>query len=193
MNVILTAGMATRMGDAAPHGCKALVEFRGRPMIEWQFDVLGEATIVCRSEHVPYLQHYGPLVTDDTGFGPAHALLRATRATVGESTTVVYADSFFTALPAGEAWCATNYAWGPRLWDVVTGSHVYSLYVGEHERLEVCTGMYRFPDREPLVARLRRLYDGMGLGPAVNATELPFVLVESWKDVGTAEALAAAR
>lgn len=196
-SVILTAGNSTRMGEHAPEGCKALVQFRGRPMIEWQLEELGPATIVCQTRHAGLLEDYGYIVTDDSLEGPAHALARGLHMTEGP-VTVAYADTFWCEdLPEGDAWCGIGIvppSVPTRVWDVVRSEWVYPMEVLKGVGARVCIGLYRFPD----AAELRREltyhgHDGKGLAYAVNALQLPFVEIGSWLDVGTKEALDVAR
>lgn len=194
-NIVLTAGRALRMGHLAPDGCKALVQFRGRPMIEWQLDVLGEATIVCRSQHARQLSKYGPVIPDDTTRGPAFALNAALHAPVDGPVTVVYADSFFDVLPSDDDWCGIGYGHGGRSWDVIRGNSIVYEEVPEGAEATVCVGMYRFADPWRLVRRVvgicARGTGSAGMPPILSGYPVPFVHIPSWRDVGTPEALAA--
>lgn len=194
-NIILTAGMAKRMGELAPDGCKALVEFRGRPMIEWQLDVLGEATIVCRSQHARRLARYGRVVPDDTTRGPAFALDAALGSRVDGPVTVVYADSFFDVLPSGDEWCGIGFGHGGRSWDVIKGNTIVYEEVPEGREALVCVGVYRFGDPWRLVRRVVTICSGCtnvaGMPPVLSGYPVPHVIIPSWQDVGTPEALAA--
>ena len=193
MNVILSAGKASRLGELAPGGCKALTVVRGRPIIEWQLDVLGEATIVCRSEHVELLGEYGPTVVNDHGRGSADAL-RSFLSTPREGpVTVVYADSFFRGLPAGEDWVGVADVNGGRSWDLVykDGSVAYN-HLPEGSSGRACVGVYRFSDSYQLALTVSFLTAllffsdrELGMAPVVNNTPgLRFVDIPSWRDVG---------
>lgn len=193
MNVIITAGSASRLGKLAPHGCKALVKFRGKPIVEWQLERLGKATIVCQTQHVQYLKQYGHLVIDDSLEGPAHALYRALDL-VDEPVTVAYADTFWEEdLPDLDAWCGVAPEPGQpgHFWDVVHNDVVYTTQlVKEGEQATVCVGLYRFFDPHLLRVRLFRFaHCGAGLAHIVNTLNPPFVPIESWQDLGTPEAL----
>lgn len=195
-SVILTAGNATRMGDMAPDGCKALVEFRGRPIIEWQIEQLGESIIVCQTRHAPVLEQYGYIVTDDSLEGPAHALQRGLHMVDGP-VVVAYSDTFWEEdLPEGEAWCGVaqlSPAAPSRVWDVVRSEWVYPMEVFKGVGAHVCVGLYRFEDAHELRKQLvHHGHDGAGLAYAVNALQTPFVEVKTWRDIGTREALDAA-
>lgn len=187
MNVILTAGLGTRMGDLAPDGCKSLTMVDGRPAIEWQLGVLGEATIVCRGRHKHILEQYGPVIVDDSLCGPVFALNAALPA--DGPITVVYADSLFTALPHGDEWCGVAEASGPRSWDVVDYDEeammpmVRHRWVSREETARVCTGIYRFGE-------LRKISE-LSMPEMLNRRRTPMVEISSWRDVGTPEALAA--
>lgn len=195
-NIVLTAGRARRMGDLAPGGCKSLVELRGRPMIEWQLDVLGDAIIVCRSEHARALSKYGRVVPDDTNRGPAFALDAALGSRVDGPVTVVYADSFFDVLPSGDEWCGIGHGHGGRAWDVIKGTSIAYEEVPEGREALVCVGLYRFGDPWRLVRRVVTICSGhtntAGMPPVLSGYPLPQVFIPSWRDVGTPEALAVA-
>lgn len=194
-NIILTAGATSRMGDLAPDGCKALVSLHGRPVIEYQLEQLGEATIVCLTKHAPLLEQYGRLVTDDSLEGPAHALLRGLHFTEGP-VTVAYADTFWDEeLPDFDYWCGIAFvppSLPSRLWDVVQKGRVYTAQE-PYQNSPVCIGLYRFPDAHELRRHLLlRHHDGAGLAHSVNQMELPFIEIPTWLDTGTPEALALA-
>lgn len=197
--IILTAGKATRCGAYAPDGCKALVELNGRPIIEWQIDVLGaDPIIVCRGEHASLLARYGQVVTNDAGHGAADALATAL-AHVTEDVVVAYADTFFTDLPAGTDWVGVAEAAGGRSWDVVRDHFVAYEHVPDGWIAKVAVGLYAFsdPDRvahicERQVMRSMWSRRECGLGPVLNDYTLwREVPVPSWRDVGTVEAIEA--
>lgn len=197
MNVVLAAGRASRLGDLAPHGCKALTPVAGRPIIEWHLDALGDATIVCRSEHATLLTGYGRTVVDDSLGGAALALRAALRERVDEPVTVVFADSFFTDLPDGDHWCGVAPVGGGRSWDLVySDGHVAYAPLPAGMTGRACVGLYRFAD--PWVLALRcefvsaYLSGEVGMAPIVNNIPgLAFPVVASWQDVGDPDALAA--
>lgn len=199
MNVILTAGASSRMGDLAPHGCKALTPLHGRPIIEWQLDVIGGAAIVCRSEHRELLRKYGRVIVNDDQRGAADALRSAMQEPSDGPVTVVYADSFFTELPEGDAWVGVQYVDGGRCWDLVySDGHCDYAPLPAGMKGRACVGLYRFPDPWTLALRvthvtsyLHRQAD-IGMAPIVNNYPgLAFMDVPSWHDVGTPEALQA--
>lgn len=204
--VILTAGKATRVGELAPHGCKALVDLNGRPTIGWQIDALFKADllkeeplIVCRSEHVDLLKDLGRPIVNDRGFGAADALASALPYCDGR-TLVAYADTFFTEVPRESGdWVGTSRALGGRSWDVIRDGYVTYERVPAAWTAMVCVGLYSFTDPERLVEIIERLttkhilsQPEMGLAPVLNVYR-PWrqVDIASWKDVGTAEAIAA--
>jgi hypothetical protein len=180
MNVILTAGLATRMGDRAPGGCKALAMVDGRPAIEHQLELLGNATIVCRTPHARRLEQYGRVVIHDWLGGPALALRAALAVLQGHATvTVLYADTLLKDLPEGRSWCATAWTDETREWDLVVGDSV----VRRRGPGEACVGAYRFDDPW-LVASLIDVVGAGQLGPVVNLMQPRFVQVEGWRDIG---------
>lgn len=199
-NIILTAGLATRLGPLAPHGCKALVPVAGRPIIEWQLDVLGDARIVCRSEHAPLLAKYGPTVTDDRAAGPLSALVAGLKQPVEGPVTVVYADTWFSALPFGDAWVGVQRALCDRWWDVYDPPVIYR-EPRPNEWATVCVGVYRFPDGWALATKAHWMLgccwqqtmdwnrNKPGLSGLVNQFQLPPAVVDSWLDVGDPDAL----
>lgn len=192
-NLINTGGKATRLDGIAPYGCKALTPINGRPIIEWQLDVLGEATIVCRSFHLAHLKKYGPCFADDAGVGPAGALLAAPLS--DEPVTVVYADSYFEALPDGDAWVGVNPVEGGRWWDLVySDGHCDYAPLPAGMTGRACVGLYRFPDGRRLESKARAVLAGacgpVGMAPIVNNWPgLSVVEIPSWRDVGDPQAL----
>lgn len=201
--VILTAGKATRAGQYAPNGCKALVSLDGKPVIEWQLDVLGsldgEPIIVCRSEHEPLLRRYGRTVINDRGRGAGDALASAL-AVAAEPIVVAYADTFFTELPDGTDWCGVALAHGGRSWYVVSPQHTVAyLNVPADEVALVGVGLFAFSDIDRLQAITGRFgtewrWRGQewGLDVVLNAYETwRAVAVPSWQDVGSSEAIEA--
>jgi hypothetical protein len=206
MNVILTAGRATRLGALAPDGCKSLVELDGDPIIEWQMDALEDErpTIVCRTEHAARLSIYGPVVVDDSLAGPAHALYSVLaqlryQDLEGDAITVVYADSFFTVLPDLPDFCGIQTVKGGRSWDLLShddegwGNVTYH-YISKHQWGTACVGLYRFSDHEKLARHLRSaLYLNTretGMAQVVNSYRPPFITIPSWQDAGDPSALA---
>lgn len=193
--VILTAGKATRAGHYAPAGCKALVVLAGRPVIEWQLDVLadlGEPVIVCRTEHAHLLSEYGEIVTNDDGRGAADALASALTCSFANGAVVAYADTWFDTLPDGEDWMGVWPADGGRSWYVVNphGTLTYRP-VPAGETALVGIGLFHFAD----VDRLRTITDRFGtewrwhgtewgLDVVANSYGLTPVPVPSWRDVG---------
>lgn len=197
MKVILTAGAATRLDGVAPHGCKALTPVKGRPIIEHQLDVLGDARIVCRAFHAPLLKKYGEVVVNDDMRGPADALLSALFHYESGPVTVVYADSYFTDLPAGDGWVGVNPVQGGRSWDLVyEDGHCEYAPLPKGMTGNACVGLYRFPDVRTLTLKLTYLsvyqwVQELGMAPVVNNWPgLDYVPVPSWRDVGDVEALA---
>lgn len=197
--VILTAGKATRAGEYAPDGCKALVPLDGKPVIEWQLDVLGgDPIIVCRSEHAASLNRYGQVVVNDAGRGAADALASAVEVT-DEPIVVAYADTFFDALPDGTDWVGVSQAEGGRSWYVLRDGYVAYEHVAAGWTAKVGVGLFAFSDT-PRVKRildviLRRAALGrseVGLDRLLN-TYQPWREVEipSWRDVGSVEAIEA--
>lgn len=201
-SIILTAGRATRAGELAPDGCKALVEVGGNPMIKWQCDALadGDPIIVCRSEHVDMLKDYGQTVVNDRGRGAADALASALPLVDGP-VIVAYADTFFLGddIPEGTDWVGVADADGGRRWDVVRDHYVAYEHVAEGWVARVCVGLYAFSDPrrlgkiiEHLTLRHAVTQPEMGLAPALNIYN-PWreVHIPSWQDVGSVEAIKA--
>ena len=201
-SVILTAGKATRAGHYAPDGCKALVPLDGRPVLEWQLDVLGgDPLIVCRSEHAPLLEKYGEVVTNDACRGAGDALNSALRV-VDEPIVVAYADTYFDAIPDGTDWVGVSEAKGGRRWYVILDLHdgrswVVYRDVPADQEVTVGVGLFAFSD----VDRLRDITSKFGTEHLWRGTEwgLDVVLnryrcwtpvpIPSWRDVGDADAI----
>lgn len=194
MNIIITTGKAARLGALAPHSCKSLTMVAGRPIIEWQLDVLGDATILCRSDHADLLSRYGRVVVNDSLSGPA-GVLRSVRPVTSGQVTVVYADSWFSMLPGGDSWVGVKQVQGGRSWDVV-GATVEYRHVPEGASTVACVGIYRFPDHQQLNATVNELaartMTPVGMAPVVNRLRPPAVMIDSWMDVGDPAALASA-
>lgn len=190
MNLILTAGRATRLADVAPRGCKALTPVNGRPIIEWQLDVLGEATIIARPEHRHLLEKYGEVACTGEGGGPVGALYYGWEP--DGPVTIVYADSFFSALPDGPDWVGVGVAGPGRKWDVVHNGKVS--YREPNKQAVVCVGAYRFDNPLWLDAAVehawKRRTGEVGMAEIVNRHPSPtFAPVGSWLDVGDPQAL----
>lgn len=201
--IILTAGNATRAGDRAPHGCKALVPLQGVPIIEWQLaalkraGVLEKPVIVCRSEHVELLDRYGFVVPNDEGNGAAGALHSAA-AFIDQSVIVAYADTFFTDVPRETDWMGVAKAKGGRKWYVLhhDGDLDWLRYedVPAGETVRVGVGLFHFYDHE----RLRRILDlvmddsagEVGMDKVANGYLLLRPrLISTWQDVGDVAAI----
>lgn len=190
MNLLLTAGRASRLGDKAPHRCKALTPLAGRPIIEWQLDVLGSATIVCRTEHADLLRQYGPVVTDDEARGPGHSLGVGLRAVDDDPVLVVYADTFFDRIPEGSDWVGVGLGHAGRSWDRVwPGGAVH--YEFCTEPVVACVGLYAFSDTR----WVRRKVDSLsgyfhskkewGMPPVLNAyRNHRYEPIPGWQDIG---------
>lgn len=201
--VLLSAGKATRLGDRAPQGCKALVEVGGETMLgHWRKRFSADDfLVVCRSEHQDAMDDAGVRsVVCDTGGGPAAALAAALPYCSGP-TTVIYADTWSSHLPEADAFCGVAAASGGRNWDVVEDGLVAYRHVEVGEVALVAVGLYRFPELGPLrvaigKARSMAAFLGdseAGLADVVNHLDIPFVPVVGWRDVGTPDALDAWR
>lgn len=194
--LLLSAGRASRLGDMAPGGCKAMTVVGGRTMIDWWGDLLGgRPTVVCRSEHLPVVPDDVDTVICDEGGGPAVALASALPACdLAEPITVGFADTWLQRLPEGPAWCAVAAADPGRAWDVVDDGIVW--YGDPGETSLVCVGAYRFAEHHRLAqacaVAIGDAYVRRGeapMGAVVNAYGLPFVSVPCWQDVGDPGAL----
>ena len=199
MNLLLTAGLATRLGDRAPSRCKALTPLGGRPIIEWQLDVLGDVTIVCRSEHADLLSKYGPVVTDDEARGPGHSLSVGLRHVPDEPTLVVYADTFFKQIPEGSDWIGVGLGEPGRAWDRMWPGGAVS-YQHCDEPVVACVGLYSFADTPRLKEKVDQLSGFFwakrewGLAPIVNAYKtVRFAPIPGWQDIGEIPSLDAWR
>lgn len=185
MNLVLTAGLASRMGDRAPAGCKALADVDGRPAIEHHLDLLGSATIVCRRPHVEKLRRYGPTVVDDSLGGPASALCAALRVERQDGpVTVLYADTLVAELPKAKAWCLVARTSEDRQWDLWADGVVVPGRPSGSQL--VCVGAYRFPDASELALAaedLLAVQRPAGLGPLVNHLRVPPCPTDSWRNV----------
>lgn len=194
--LMLSAGEATRLGDLAPGGCKAMTVVGGRTMIDWWTELAGETpTVVCRSSHLAVIDDTVPTVVCDDGGGAARALNAGlTACKPDEPVTVVYADTFVSVVPNGSEWCAVDAAQGGRAWDIVEDGLVYYGDLPPEEMALVCVGLYRFAETDRLdvaVTHALAQADGeVGMADVVNFYGLPFVPVAGWQDVGDPEALA---
>ena len=199
--VLLSAGNATRLGPAAPGGCKALVEVGGRTMLDWWWEVGDDddLLVVVRSEHVelcPALEGVRYAVCDEGG-GPARALAHVLPLLNEGPITVAYADTWLPGLPRGEEWCGVAAARGGRRWDVVEDGLLAYRDVDLGEVALVAVGAYRFGARWRLELaldhelRLAPPDAEVGLADVVNDLGLPLVPVQGWRDVGDRDALAA--
>jgi hypothetical protein len=185
-NLICTAGKATRLGKLA-----------GRPIIEWQLDVLGSATIICSPEHEPALRKYGPCVTG-VWSGVGASIADALHVVPDGPFTVVYGDTLFDTLPEGSDWIGVSEAKGGRSWDVVTRRAMVDEFCVSYDHVPpevtktVCVGLYSLAD----IQRARRCFDFFtgqhaisgrpwGMGPVLNHYR-SFRLedIPSWRDVG---------
>lgn len=181
MNIINTAGRATRLDGYAPYGCKALLEVGGKPMIEWQLDVLGEATIVCRPEHAALLRGYGPVAVDGLDLGPASCLSAVPP--FDGPVTVVYADTWFDALPEGSDWVGVGTGAPGRAWDVIDPDGKVR-YREPSEVATVAVGLYAFADGRRAAAA-QRAENAASMAAVLNAYgSWRAVPVPSWRDVG---------
>lgn len=179
MNLITTAGGATRLGDLAPHGCKSLLPVGGKPMIEWQLDVLGEATIVCRPEHASLLDGYGPVRVDGLDLGPASCLAFAPDGPV----TVVYADTWFDSLPDGSDWVGVGSGGPGRAWDVIDPDGKVR-YREPKDVATVAVGLYAFADGARAAAA-QRAENAASMAAVLNVyAPWRAVPIPSWRDVG---------
>ena len=196
--VLLSAGRASRLGDRAPGGCKALLDVGGRTMLDWWTDLAPDGlVVVVRSEHVDLLPDGVSRVVCDQGGGPAQALAAALVACDGDSpVTVAYADTWLPGLPPGDEWCAVAAAKGGRRWDVAEEGLLAYRDVDLGEVALVAVGAYRFGARWRLELaldfELRQAPPDaeVGLAEVVNDLGLPFVPVLGWQDVGDETALA---
>lgn len=203
-NIICTGGYATRLGPLAPGGCKALTMVKGRPVLEWQLDVLGDAVIICRPDHQELLSGYGRCKTGMwSGVGPSIA--DTLHELADEPVTIIYGDTLLSEVPAGSDWVGVSDAPGGRSWDVVHPSpmvgvnQVYYDFVPETRTARVCVGVYSFAD----TPRVRGIFDflqgmyaaegrGWGMGRVLNHYRtLDWVDIPSWRDVGSVEAVMA--
>lgn len=187
--IINAAGRASRLAGYAPYGCKALLEVGGTPMIEWQLDVVGSATIVCRPEHADLLRRYGPVAVDANDLGPASCLTAVPESVTAGPVTVVYADSWFSSLPAGSDWVGVaEVADRARSWDVVDDDGWVS-YRDPKGPARVCVGVYSFSNGDlirALVASSGARPVGMAdvLAPYQATHPVEFVEMADWQDVG---------
>jgi GTP:adenosylcobinamide-phosphate guanylyltransferase len=194
--VVLAAGRATRLGGA----CKALIEVGGRPMVDWQRDVLGDPVVVCRREHFNGLNRPGVRpVTHSRDDGPAGALAAALDYLEPGPVVVAFADTWFRTLPAGHNWIGAAAApWGGRRWDVCDTKGVHNLYARPGTHPLVCIGLYCFSDQALLGRTLARFLPShvgeVGMAPVINAYSndrpMHLVPIPDWQDVGDPEAIA---
>lgn len=201
--VLLAAGKATRLGQLAPHGCKALVKVGGETMLDhWRGHFGDELLVVCRSEHADLLPDDVRRVTCDTGGGPAVALAAALPQCGQGPTTVAYADTWVKYLPEGHEWCAVGAGAGGRSWDVVEDGLLAYRYVDFGEAALVGIGLFRFAelwrlelalDHEIRFAGVHAPGIEIGLADVANALNLPLAPALGWQDVGDPAALAAWR
>lgn len=204
--LILSAGKATRMGDAAPDGVKALVKVGGRTMIDRQ------AELVAERGWVPTLVTSTPV---DAGVenivvgphaGPGHALALAcqqVKVALGRPVLVVYADTLWDAgeLPGIGDWIGTStivpsYA---RRWDVLSRATGKVAYRYAQPGEKVCIGLYSFRYLRTVQAAAElavRASSGGEVGMADVLAyyhhQVPAHRINGWVDVGDAEALARA-
>lgn len=202
--LLLSAGKATRLGDDAPGGCKALAVVGGKTMLGWWLDFDPTLTLVCRSEHVPHLPTgLVDTITCDSGGGAAVAVQEALPFADGP-VTVAYADTWVPAdcVPRGQDWCAVAAAAGGRRWDVVEGGLVAYTDVPAGDAALVCIGLYRFNDTPALakalteaivLARLEGREAGMADVVNIYGDGLSFRPVLGWQDVGDPHALSSWR
>jgi hypothetical protein len=201
--LLLSAGNATRLGDAAPGGCKALTPVGGKTMLGWWLDIDPGLTLICRTEHVPQL--YSGLVevfTCDDGGGPAKAVAKALPYCDGP-ITVAYADTWVAvnSMPLGVDWCGVAAAAGGRNWDVLEDGLMAYRHVEAGDVALVGIGLYRFADVDRLGKALDEAIDmanelgnaEAGMADVVNIYGCSFRPVLGWQDVGDAHALAAWR
>lgn len=195
--LLLSAGNATRLGERAPGGCKAMTEVGGRTIIDWWSDVDPGLQVVCRREHAGVLPTAANPVYCDDGGGAAVAV-KAALPTEGP-VTVVYADTWLPSwqVPKGVDWCAVAAASGGRKWDVVEDGLVAYRDVEPGEAALVCIGLYRFADVDRLEWALQeaigmaQFFGGgeAGMADVVNAYGCTFRPVVGWQDVGDPRAL----
>lgn len=193
--LLLSAGQATRLGDIAPAGCKAMTIVGGLTMIDWWSARLGgRPTVVCRGEHLSVIPDDVDTIVCDEGGGPARALAKALPLCApDEPVTVAYADTWLRSIPDSPEWCLVAAAPGGRAWDIVEDGFVSYADVPADETALVCVGAYRFaePDRLEVAVddALRRNEGDVGMGEVINRYGLPFLPADAWQDVGDRQAL----
>lgn len=195
--LLLSAGKATRLGDRAPKGCKALNEVDGQTMLDHWLSHDPDTVIACAPEHVTALPSGVDVVIVQGGGGPA-AALREALPYADFPVTVAYADTWVKAVPDAEEFCGIAAAKGGRRWDVHHDSCITYRYVAPDVAALVCIGLYRFADHDRLAKALDVAIEMAGDGEAgmadvVNVYGLPFVPVLGWQDVGDPAALEAWR
>ncbi len=143
------------------------------------------------------MKKYGRTIVNDECRGAADALRSAMQEPSDGPVTVVYADSFFTELPEGDAWVGMQYVQGGRCWDLIySDGHCEYAPLPSGTTGRACVGIYRFPDPWTLALRVTHVtayFDRkaeIGMAPIVNNHPgLSFVEIPSWMDVGDPEAL----
>lgn len=195
--VLLSAGNATRLGNRAPQGCKALSRVGGRTMLSWWQAVDKRPLVVCRTNHSKGWQFPSETVDTiacDEGGGPAVAL-RAALPHVRGPVTVAYADTWVPAasIPDTTDWCGVGVGHGGRSWDVLDDGLLKYRPVKPRQMAVVAIGLYRFAN----VVRLAEAVDESiaeadgecGMAPVVNRYRCRFLPVVGWQDVGDVNAL----
>lgn len=198
--LLLSAGQATRLGDAAPGGCKALVDVGGRTMLDWWQEIDPGLTLVCRPEHAHMVLSKASDVVLSNGGGSAVAVQDALQYGLDSPVTVAFADTWVPAhaVPAGVDWCGVAAAPGGRRWDVLEGGLLAYVDLDPGASALVAIGLYRFADVERLVkvvdsavTRAQRQGVEAGMADVVNLYGCSFKPVWGWQDVGDMAALAA--
>jgi len=203
--LILSAGRATRMGDAAPGGVKALARLGGRTVLERQVDMLvprgWDPHLVTREPVAAAV----PNVVVGEHAGPGHALALALEQLpkgLGQPLLVVYADTLwdFHSLPGAGDWIGTSREIPSyrRRWDVVDAAgRVAYRFAKTGDRVAV--GLYSFRylrTVQSAAAQAVRASIGGEVGMADVLAYYPRPVpphrIDGWVDVGDADALARA-